>query len=444
MFNKKIIIPLGIVIVLLLVLLGVSMLGGNNSNEINSSGPQNEDYTVNYIFNFNTDTVSRIRVNLPSESFTFSKNDGVWILADNPNTSISTGTVNSLVSAISNLSYDEVINDGSITSEDCGINSDSPSVTFVSELGEVTVKMGMTTTDGKLCYVITSLSDDVYLADCESASSVFAPLKAYRNSAALSLDFENIVSIEYSGIEKLSLVKSGANKDNARFNQWEITSPISIWANDEFVNNKIIEPLKQIKIEDFASDNGDFSSFGLGGKNKFVSLADNSGKKQTVYFSSSTKGKYYISIDNKKAIYEVSPSDSPYLALKIIDLADRNISLAKMVNIKNVTISGANYNYNVEFSDKSGKINGKEINYTDLNQNIFPALCGIMADDIYTGPIGSTEITMTFNYKETKSDVIIFASHNDRYYAVSKNGSVKYLILKNKIADLANLLNQYK
>ena len=115
-----------------------------------------------------------------------------------------------------------------------------------------------------------------------------------------------------------------------------------------------------------------------------------------------------------------------------------------MVNIKNVTISGANYNYNVEFSDKSGKINGKEINYTDLNQNIFPALCGIMADDIYTGPIGSTEITMTFNYKETKSDVILFASYNDRYYAVSKNGSVKYLILKNKIADLANLLNQYK
>ncbi|MBO5743871.1 MAG: DUF4340 domain-containing protein [Clostridia bacterium] len=444
MFNKKILVPLIAVIVLLGVLLAVTMLGGNNENNGDISSDINDDYTTNYIFDIDSETINLITVKLSDEKFTLVKEDGSWSLDGSPNTSISTSAVNSLASSIADISYDELIDDGSIKKEDCLINEESEYLSFESELGEITITLGMTTTDGTLCYITTSLTDGIYLAHLDSVAPVFAPLKAYRNSASLRVDIENLVSIDYSSTEKFVLEKGSINKDKAEFNSWKIISPLKIAANDEAVNSKIVEPLKQIKIVDFASDNGDFSSFGLGGKSKYIALTDADGKKQTVYFSSQTAGKYYISIDDNKTIYEVSLSDNPYIALKTIDLADRNITLTKMTNIKNVIIDGPK-DYRLDFLSDKGIINGKEISYDTLNQSIFPALCGLMADDIYLGSQNGGEIMITFNYKDsTSSDVVIFSSHNDRYYSVSKNGSVKYLILKSKISDLQKLLEEAK
>ena len=444
MFNKKILVPLLVVVILLGILLAVTMLGGNNENNGDISSNINDDYTTNYIFDVDSETINLITVRLSNENFTLVKKDGSWSLEGSPNTSISTSAVNSLASSIANISYDELIDDGSIKKEDCLINEDSSYVSFESELGKISLTLGMTTTDGTLCYIATSFTDGIYLAHLNSVAPVFAPLKAYRNSASLRLDIENLVLLEYSGTEKFAIKKGSINKDKAEFNSWKITSPLQIAANDEAVNSKIIEPLKQIKIVDFASDNGDFAIFGLGGKNKYIALTDADGKKQTVYFSHQTAGKYYISIDDNKTIYEVSLSDNPYIALKTIDLADRNITLAKMANIKNVIIDGPK-DYKIDFLSDKGIINGRKIAYTTLNQSIFPALCGLMADDIYLGSQNGGEIMITFNYNDnTPSDVVVFSSHNDRYYSVSKNGSVKYLMLKSKISDLQKLLDEAK
>ena len=444
MFNKKILVPLIAVVVLLGVLLAVTMLGGNNENSGDISSDADDNYTTNYIFDVDSETINLITVRLSNENFTLVKKDGSWLLEGSPNTSISTSAVNSLASSIANISYDELIDDGSIKKEDCLINEESSYVTFKSELGEITITLGMTTTDGTLCYIATSLTDGIYLAHLNSVAPVFAPLKAYRNSASLRLDIENLVSLEYSGTEKFSAKKGSVNKDKAEFNSWKITSPLQISANDEAIGEKIIEPLKQIKIVDFASDNGDFANFGLGGKNKYIALTDADEKKQTIYFSHQIAGKYYISIDDNKTIYEVSLSDNPYIALKTIDLADRNITLAKMANIKNVIIDGPK-DYKIDFLSDKGIINGRKIAYSTLNQSIFPAICGLMADDIYLGSQNGGEIMITFNYNDnTPSDVVIFSSHNDRYYSVSKNGSVKYLILKSKISDLQKLLDEAK
>ena len=151
-----------------------------------------------------------------------------------------------------------------------------------------------------------------------------------------------------------------------------------------------------------------------------------------------------MSIDDNKTIYEVSLSDNPYITLKIIDLADRNITLTKMTNIKNVIIDGSK-DYKIDFFGDKGIINGREIAYNTLNQSVFPSACGLMADDIYLGSQNGGEIMITFNYNDNMpADVVIFASHNDRYYSVSKNGSVKYLILKSKISDLQKLLDEAK
>ena len=147
MFNKKILVPLLVVVVLLGVLLAVTMLGGNNENNGDISYEPGDDYTINYIFDVDSETINRIKIKLAEEEFTLVKTDDTWALAGSPNTSISTSSVNSLASSIAEISYDELIDDGSIKPEDCLINEESSYVSFESELGEITLTLGMTTTD---------------------------------------------------------------------------------------------------------------------------------------------------------------------------------------------------------------------------------------------------------------------------------------------------------
>ncbi|MBQ6895433.1 MAG: hypothetical protein IJN40_08070, partial [Clostridia bacterium] len=121
MFNKKILIPLLIVVVLLGILLAVTMLGGEERESNDISSDSSDSYDVNYIFDVDSDSIKLISVKLSDESFTFVKEGSKWTLKNSPNTSISTSAVTSLASSIANLSYDELIDDGSITKEDCRI-----------------------------------------------------------------------------------------------------------------------------------------------------------------------------------------------------------------------------------------------------------------------------------------------------------------------------------
>lgn len=445
MFNKKIIVPLIAVVVLLLALLAVTMIDDKpDDTNIVSSAETDENEVQGKVLDFDTSTVSRIYVKTSDESFGLIKNDDKWIMENNENASISSGSVNMLVSSLDSISYTDSVTDGSISAVDCGITDEADYISFTSELGEVTVTRGMTTTDGTLCYVMTSLSEDIYFADATSVSELFKPLKTYRNGAALKVDFDNLNKITVNNDELITLEKGNSDKDNAVYNEWKMLTPVALGANDETISTKIVDFLKTIKIQGFASDNGNFSDFGMGDKSKYISLTDSSGKTNTVYFSSQLNGKYYISVDDSKTIYEVALSDAPYISLKAIDLADRNINLAKMTNISMVTLKGADIDYTVEFLDEGGKINGTDVSKDAMNQSVFTSVCGLMADDIYTGSVGATEITMNFEYKDSTSDTIVFSSYNDRYYAVSKNGYVRYLILKTKLSDLTKLLDNYR
>jgi len=440
MITKKNLVLITLVIVLLALLFAVTMIE-DKPNTDTSNSENSEETILGSIFEFNTDTVNSILVNTSGERFLLAKNGDSWIMPENINASISSASVNMLCSLIGNISYTDVITDGSLNRQDCGINENSDYITFKSELGEVTLTKGMTTTDGKLCYVVTSLSDKIYFAKESDVANIFAPLATYRNGISLRVDFDNLDTITYSGLETFSLKKGDANTDIGIYNQWKITTPVSIGANDEEVNKKIIEPLKTIKIQSFASDNGNFSDFGMDGKTKYIILTDTDGKKQTVYFSNQTNGKYYISVDDNKTIYEVLSSDAPFVSIGTIDVANRNLNLAKMADLSSVTLKGKDVNYTIEFLEDGGMINGTKVSSDTMNRTVFTSVCGLMADDIYTGSTKDEEIEIKYNYKNKSSDTLSFSSFNDRYFSVSKNGTTKYLILKTKLNDLVKLLD---
>lgn len=445
MKNKKIIIPLIAVAVLLALFACVMLIDDKPpaTDTTSDAAPSDADF-AGYIFDFDTSTISLITVYTTGEEFTFEKNGDLWYVKDNPSISISSASVNSLTGSIGSILYSEEISDGSVTPEDCGINDSSDFITFTSELGEVTLKRGIDTTDGLYTYVTHSLSDSIYIADLTSVNNIFKPLYSYRNKAYVNLDFENIKTISLKSDVTLSLEKVRADTANAIYSEWQITSPLKLGARDEQVNTLIIEPLQTINIDGFASDMGDYNNYGISLDDNYITLTDKSGKSATVYFSKSKSGKYYICINKDNTIYEISPASAPYADLKISDIFDRNIHLVKMDKISAVTINGNGYNYTVEFMADGGKVNGTKVSSGDMNNVIFPSVCGLFADDIALVPKGDEAVTITYKYKDGKSDTLVFLDTDERYYTVSKNGTVKYIILKHKISDLTNTLDGFK
>lgn len=445
MKNKKILIPL-IAVVVLGILLAVVVLTVDKPKEdtVGSDASYAYEYEKNYLFDFSYDTISYIKVNNETETFAFVNEEQNWILENSPEVSISSASVLTLASSIVNIAYSEVIDDKSISKEDCGITDETPYVTFKCNDGEITVYRGINTADGMWAYVMTSVSDNVYLADIASVDEVFRPLAKYRNSASLNINFDSLNSIVYKADVQITFEKGEADAQNAIFNLWRMTSPVQMSARDDQITKLIIDPLKAIKITDYVSDKGDFANYGLGSKDRYIALSDDSGKIQTLYFSKEQDGKYYISVNDKNSIYSIDYDAAPYVELETKEIFDRNIHLVQMKDIKNVTLKGGEYDYIVEFGETGGRINGKDVSADAMNQQIFPAVCGLFADDILLETTGEEKVNLTFEYKNSGKDVISFLEYNERYYAVAKNGSVKYMILKAKLDDLAKTFDECK
>lgn len=444
--NKKKIIILSVVLVLLVALLVVVMnLPDKNQpdsdGDISHSG--DNSYSTEAIYTTSTDSITDISFAVSGESYTLSKKDGKWICPEKPGVEISQSAVVSILSSLCSVSFSDSITDGSVSADDCGINEASDTVSFNSDLGQITLTCGNKVSDSELCYLKTSLSDVIYMITQSTADSVFVPFANFRSDTIRRVDFENLQKIELVNANcSVSLEKGEYNLDKGLYYSWRMTSPIKLLARDDEIKSKITEPVSKFELSDAVSDSGDFENYGLSAKDKYVFLADSNGKTQTVYFSDRINNNYYICVDADASIYEISASSAPFASVSVIDICDRQIYLTKQANLKSVVISGTS-DYTIDFSnDAYVSVNGrKKDSETDM-RNIFSSVCGLLADDISTAPMGDTVLTISYNKKDGTSTVVEFSEADDRYYYASKDGAPLYKILKSKIESVFKTLDK--
>ncbi len=447
--NKKKIITLAVVILALVgVLILVMALPDTDEKNGGFGGDSQSDNLKRgeLIYSAPSSSITNITVSYKGSFYSFQKNDGEWICPQKNGVSISGSRITRLITELSSLRYHDKLDTSSVAPSDCGITDASSCVTFTSELGEISLYLGNDVADSSLCYLMTSLSDDIYMTEKESVSLMFASFDEYRNDSFERINFENIVVISYKGDDTaFSLKKGEVDKENADYYEWEMTYPIAISARDEQVEALLINPIMNMKIDAYVSDSGNLSDYGIGKDKNFVTYTDASGRVQTIFFSSVTDNRHYLAIDGSNTIYQVSLSYVPFSNLSLIDIADRQLYLNKQANLSLVTIEGEGIGYNIVFNtDGTITINGKKIEKTNHIRNIFSYVCGLTADDISTEPMGKSEIKITYKLRDGKEAVLDFAAHGERYCKVSKDGKPMYLILKNKLTDLFGFLNGFK
>ena len=447
--NKKKIITLAAVLLALVgVLILVMALPDTDEKNGGFGGhPEGDNSKLGeLIYSAPSASITNITVSHNGSLYSFQKNDSEWICPEKSGVSISSSRITRLITELSSLRYHDKLDTSSVSPSDCGITDASSRVTFTSELGEITIFLGNDVANSELCYLMTSLSDDIYMTRKEGVSLMFATFDEYRNDSFERIDFENIVAISYkAGDIAFSLKKGETDQENADYYEWEMISPLALSARDSEVEALLIEPVTKMKINAYVSDNGNFSDYGIGRDKNFVTYTDASGRVQTIFFSSVTENRHYLAIDGSDTIYEVSPSYVPFSKLSLIDIADRQLYLNKQSNLSLVTIEGEGIGYSIEFgTDSTITIDGRKIENSNDIRNIFSYVCSLIADDISTEPMGRSEIKITYKLRDGKETVLDFSSHTERYYKVSKNGKPTYLILKNKLGDLFALLDGFK
>ncbi len=446
MMKKRKIISL---MVLLLALLGVLVLvmalpdtGENGGFEKQPSSSLNLSEPI---YSAKRETIDNIKIFYNGSNYSFKRNGDEWFCPEKTGVGISNSRVVNLVTELGSLRYQEMLDTSTVTPTDCGITDSSNFVTFTSELGQISLYLGNDVPDSELCYLSTSLSDDIYMVEKERVSLMFASFDEYRSDNFERIDFENIVEIEYNGPDSsFSLIKGEIDKSVADYYAWEMAFPVKLSVRDIEVEERFIKPLGVMNVSAYPSDNGDFSNYGIEKSKNSVTYTDASGKVQTIYFSLLKDNRHYLSIDADKTIYEVLPSSVPFAGVDLIDICERQIYLNKQTNIDTVIIKGDGIDYSIVFGDGSSFVNGKKLEKSSDIREVFSYICGLMADDISTKAIGKSEIKMTYNLKNGKEVVLDFASADERYYAVAKNGKPLYLIQKNKLKDLFDVLDGLK
>ncbi len=441
--NKKKIITLSLIFVILAAVLAVLLMLPEKEEPSPEAykNPSTGESRGGILYSVNHDSITEVSVMLGGEGFAFSHDGTEWRCPAKPNVIISQSKVNSLVAHICSVTYEDKVESAEVTEADCGILPESGAVVFQSEKGEVTLRVGNKVPNTDLCYFTSTLAEGIYMIKTENAEAMFAPFEDYRSDDFHVVDFENLASIKIVNDHfSAQLSRGETDLKNSVFYEWRLESPVSVFARDEEVSSKLISPIEGLSVDEYVSDEGDFASYGID-KSKYIAFGDKSGKTQTVYFSPRRDGKYYICVDDKPNIYAVT--SLPFADAKLIDIADRQIYLAKNEDIDTVTVSGDGISYEVKFADDHIGVNGNKITDKVEKNDIFANVVSLFADEIYQGNMGDAEMTIEFKLKDSSSVKLTFASHDERHYAVSKNGETVYLILKNKLDALCDALEKY-
>lgn len=449
--NKKKIIILSACVVLLLAILGaVSLMDDKTAEEKTLSDTEKNTESQKYsekgsMIKTNSDMITEMSFSISGENFTLKKTDDGWKCPQHDGIPLSESKITAAAVRLCSIMYIDKIDANDASYADFGITDGCDTVWFKSELGDTQIIKGTKSADSSMCYVKLNTDPSVYLIRSEIADSIFNAFETYRGDTLQRIDFDSITDIEIKNKNgKIKLWLDKPDRKNGIYNAWRMDKPISANARDDMVKSKIISVLSEMKISKCVSDSGDFENYGLDKKDVYAAVSDSKGKKETFYFGKTDGSVFYVSIDSLKSIYSVELSDEDIRELGAIDVSERYLSLNNRDIIKNAEVTGNGSKYIVDFSDDNAvKINGKETKDDSVIREVYEHLCGMLADGIYTGSHGSEEMSVLYNLKNGQQIKLSFASLDDRYYTVSKNGKTMFIVLKSKIKDMMDVLDKY-
>jgi hypothetical protein len=366
------------------------------------------------------------------EDLTLAKNDaGQWQITSPKPLPADQDAVSSLLSALSPLNSDRVVEDKATDLGQYGLARPSiqVSITEKNKKSEALL-FGDDTPAGYGVYAAVAGDPRVFIIANYHKSSLEKSANDLRDKRLLPFDSEKLSRIELTA--KKETIEFGRSKD-----QWQILKPKPLRADQSAVE-ELVRSLRDAKIELTASDDEkkSASAFNSGTPVATVKLTDVSGTQGFEIHKS--KDDYYAKSTAVPGIYKVASSVAMSADKSLDNLRNKKLFDFGFVDPDKIELHDGAKSYFLTHSGSDWWSNGTKMDEStvstlvgairDLSATKFP-------DDGFTTP--SIELTVTTDSGK-RTEKVLIAKNGDRYVAKRENEPALYELSAASVTDLQN------
>lgn len=440
------------VAVIILLIAGIVIV--NNIDVSDKSDTLSSQQPVYTIYSEDTTKISNIEVQNGAEIIkAVNLGDAVWTINDMSTDDIDSSKAAGLAGVVSSITSQNKIEQSPSDLSQYGLDNPDITVTITKTNGDKDkIYIGeMSPTLGEY-FVMKDGDDTVYTLYEFKVTSLKQPLSYYQEFNRFDVDIDDINNIKIIRSDETIELNILEDIDKYTGNVWAMTAPYQSAANDDYIDDKILEPIDGIELTSpLENVDGGFSN-----ASPVLILSvkpyDNlTGKYDDIYTETFTVGKTdgektYVKYKDK--VYAVPSENISFVNESSFNIVSKMQALADISEIKSVTLEYGNSAHTMEIEQKNNeysfKLNGNDAD-ADVSQSIYKSIISLAIDGIYNGQqMTDTVLKITYEGEKDSDDIIIeFKSIDDLNCALVRNGKSEFTIKKNKLSEFIELFDTY-
>ena len=410
----------------LLVAVGLlAVLGGLTwwSNKKQASASKSTDTTIK-VLSVPTDQVTELRLKNPAQTIDLKKDGSTWQILQPEKLPADLNTVGGMLSTISSLNADKVVEDKASDLAPYGLKTPSLDLTVVKKDGKTDeLLIGDDTPTGSGTYAKLTSDPRVFSIGTFNKTSLDKPVNDLRDKRLLPFDSGKLTRVELSA--KGAPVEFGKNNDN----EWQILKPRPLRADGSQVDT-LINTLKDAKMDLSADEKAAAAGFAAGTKLAAATVTDASGDKS---LEIRKKGDdYYAKGSAVAGIYKTSADTGKALDKTLDDFRNKKLFDFGFSDPSYLVVQGAAYTKN---GDKW--MAGRKTMDNSSVQNLIDKLRDASATKFADTGGGATvfEAAVTSNSGKRIEKVAV-TKQGDQYFATRQNEPSIYVLDSKTVDDL--------
>lgn len=424
-------------------------------SNIDTTTPQNADEEPIYtIYSENANDIATIEVTGGEDKITaVNLGDSVWTINDFTADEIDNSKAYGIAGTVAQLTSKNKIEENPSDIAQYGLDKPFLTVKITKKNGESdTLYIGDKSPTLGEYFVMKDGDSTVYTIYEFKVKTLLKPVSYYREFNRFGVNIDDIQRIKIIRQDETIELKILDNIDNNTNNVWEMLSPYEFGANDDYIDNKILEPIENINMSTPVED----TDGGITDKSPVLYLTvkpydDLTGKYGDEYTEMITVGntvnnKTYVKY--KEQIYSVDADSISFINEASFSIVSKLQALVDISKVKRVTLEYNDESHAMDIA-KSGstysfKLDGENAD-TTLSQTMYQAIISLAVDGIYNGEaLGETVFKLTYDGNNSDDNTVVELKQiNSLSCALTRNGKTEFTIKTSKINELISVFNAY-
>ncbi len=450
MKSKNLIIAAAVII---LLIVGILIFNNIDFSKPNNA-PTESDDPVYTIMSEDADDINTIEVTTDEGTIkAVNLGESVWTINDMSNNDIDTSKAYGLAGTVSVLTSKNKIEESPVDLAKYGLDKPSISIKITMKNGNTeSLFIGDSSPTLGEYFIIKEGDSAIYTIYPYKVAAISQPLSFYQEFNRFSVNIDDICGINIARIDETINLEMIDSSEDTLNNVWQMTIPYESAANDDYVDNKILEPISTITLDNpLKGVDGGFSESSTVMTLSIKPYDNYSGEYGEVYTETMTFGKTSGSktyVKYKNSTFLVPTDDIQFVKELSFNIVSKLQALVDITKVSGVTVEyqGEQHTIDIEHNDAEFrfKLDGADTD-NDASQKMYQDIISLAVDSVYKGE-KTKDTIMQITYKGIKngSDTVVeFKEIDDVNCALIRNGKTEFTIKKSKLTELVNTFKEY-